>query len=115
MIIQTSPLEKVLLLTVKGGDNRYDTSDYSNWNGIRVGMLTNNSRNDSLNQYAEEHAFTYTKVEYDTPAELQESLNFMPFDMIVTSNLLKLDNVWTVDQFDEKPFYVIVKKGMRNC
>ncbi|MDD3218732.1 MAG: transporter substrate-binding domain-containing protein [Lachnospiraceae bacterium] len=103
--------ESSTLLTVKGGDNRYDTSDYSNWNGIRVGMLTNNSRNDSFDQYAEEHAFTYTKVEYDTPAELQESLNFNNIDMIVTSNLLKLDNVWTVDQFDEKPFYVIVKKG----
>ncbi|MDD3220801.1 MAG: transporter substrate-binding domain-containing protein [Lachnospiraceae bacterium] len=98
-------------ITIKAGDNRYDTDDYSQWNGARVGMLANNSRNDSFAAYATEHGFTYKAVEADVPDELVEMLKNGDIDMIVTSNLLKLDDVWTLDQFDEKPFYVIVKKG----
>lgn len=99
------------LLTVKAGDTRYDTEDYSTWNGVRVGELPGSTRNNSFAKYAEEHGFTFEAIEYDTPTELNENLQKGNLDMIVTSNLLDLENVSAVDQFDAKPFYVIVKKG----
>lgn len=99
------------MLTVRAGDNRFDTSDYGSWENVRVGMLANNSRNDSFAQYAKEHGFSYKKLEFDTPDELKRELKAQNIDMIVTSNLLEMDDVRTVDQFDKKPFYVIVKKG----
>lgn len=99
------------MLTVRAGDGRFDTSDYSAWDGLRVGMLADNSRNDSFAEYAGKNHFQYQQIEFNTPDELQQELADGNLDMIVTSNLLALSGVKEVDQFDEKPFYVIVKKG----
>ncbi len=98
------------ILTVEAGNNQFDTKDYSTWNGMRVGMLANNTRNNSFDQYAQEHQFEYEKKEYDTPNELIRELKAGNLDLIVTSNLLRLDGVKIIDKFDEKPFYIIVKK-----
>ena len=98
------------ILTVKAGDNQFNTKDYSNWNGMKVGMLAHNSRNRSFDQYAREHQFQYEKKEYDTPDELMAELKAGNLDLMVTSNLLRMDGVRIIDKFDEKPFYIIVKK-----
>ena len=98
------------ILTVAAGNTQFYTSDYSNWDGITVGMLANNSRNTSFDAYAQENHFQYEKKEYDTPDELLRELKAGNLDLIVTSNLLCMDGVRIIDKFDEKPFYVIVKK-----
>ena len=46
------------ILTVKTGNTDYEQNDYEHWNGIRVGMIKGNSRNDRFAEYAEENGFT---------------------------------------------------------
>lgn len=99
------------LLTVKAGNTKYTASNFDSWNGIRVGMLLGNSRNDSFATYASQKGFTYTPVYFDTETELTSNLSSESIDAIVTSNLRHIQNEWTIAEFDAKPFYVIVKKG----
>ena len=99
------------LLTVRAGETRYATDDFSGWDGIQVGLLTGNSRNDSFAAYAREHGFTYEAVYFDSSDALARALADGTVDAAVTSNLRRITNEWVVAQFDAKPFYVIVKKG----
>lgn len=98
-------------IVVKAGNNTYSNEDYHNWDGIKVGLIENNSRNDSFADYAEKHGFYYEPIYLNDQDVLNQALEDGAVDMIVTSNLLNIDHVWTIDQFDDKPFYVIVKKG----
>ncbi|OJF77477.1 MAG: hypothetical protein BKP49_00330 [Treponema sp. CETP13] len=50
------------ILTVKEGNVKYQIEDYANWNGIKVGMLTDNIRNISLEKYALSKGFTFIPV-----------------------------------------------------
>ena len=99
------------ILTVKAGNTTYFADDYSNWNGIRVGLLQGNSRNDSFDQFAVRNGFWYRPVYFNSQDELTENLASGTIDAIVTSNLRQIKDEWLIAQFDPKPFYVIVKKG----
>lgn len=51
-------------ICVASGNNDYSTSDYSNWSGVRVGLLAGNSKNANFDDYATQHGFTYEAVDY---------------------------------------------------
>ncbi|MBO7391116.1 MAG: transporter substrate-binding domain-containing protein, partial [Verrucomicrobia bacterium] len=38
------------IMTFKTGQTKYKRKDYKNWNGLRVGMLNNNSKNDIFHE-----------------------------------------------------------------
>jgi signal transduction histidine kinase/CheY-like chemotaxis protein len=100
------------ILTVKAGNTTYTENDYHNWNGIRIGMIKGNSRNDNFANFAKQHNFTYTSVMYQTTEDLLKALTKgSDIDAILTSNLRKLRDEWIVAQFDSSPFYIMVKKG----
>ena len=105
------------ILTVKSGDGRYMQADYANWNGIRVGMLYGNSRNDSFAAYAGEQGFSYEPVYYDSTeamlAELKSGAANKRIDAVLTSNLRQIEGEWVLAQFDSSPFYIMVRKGNR--
>lgn len=99
------------IVTEKAGNNRYRSDDYENWNGVRVGMLKNNSRNASFDAFAEDNGFTYLPVFYDNTKELISALQTgKDIDVIVTSNLRAYENEWVLAEFDYLPFYVMVNK-----
>lgn len=100
------------ILTVKDGDTKYIIKDYSHWNGMRIGQLVGNSRNQDLKDYAEEKGFTYTSVFYNSTDELIDSLQKgTDIDAIVTSNLRSINNETILAKFAPSPFYIMVKKG----
>ena len=100
------------ILTVKAGNTSFYADDYENWNGIRVGMLHNNSRNDNFVKFASDHNFTYSIVYYDSLNDIENALaEGSEIDAIVTSNLRILHNEWILAQFDQSPFYIIVNKN----
>ena len=100
------------LLTVKAGNSRYMNGDLRKLNGIRVGMLKENSRNDSFRTYAKAQGFSYKTVIYNSSKEMLEALQSgKNIDAVVTSNLRKIQNEWVVASFDPSPYYVMVKKG----
>ncbi|MEA5050015.1 MAG: response regulator [Oscillospiraceae bacterium] len=99
------------ILTVRAGNTRFSAADYAGWNGMHVGMLTGNSRNDSFAAFAAAHGFSYEQVLYATPEALTGALADGVLDAAVTSNLRRTDGEWILAEFDAKPFYIIVKKG----
>jgi hypothetical protein len=54
------------ILTVRSGDTRYTAGDYATYNGMRIGLLKDSSRNEKLAAFAAEKGFSYTPVYYDT-------------------------------------------------
>lgn len=99
------------IVTVKAGYEKYLTDDYKQFNGIRVGMIKNNSRNNSFANFAAAHGFTYEAVYYDSLDALTTALqNGGAIDAIVTSNLRDTYNEWVVAEFDPSPFYVMTRK-----
>lgn len=100
------------ILTARSGDSRFTAGDYSSYDGMKVGMLQNSSRNDSFAEFAEENGFTYTPVYYTNTDDLATALQKgEEIDTIVTSNLRAITNEWILEQFDTSPFYAIVQKG----
>lgn len=99
------------ILTVKAGNTKYTAENYDNYDQIRVGMIEGNSRNTSFDDFATRQGFSYQPVFYQSMEEMNEALQADEIDAIVSSNLRKINNEWIVAQFDESPFYVMVRKG----
>lgn len=100
------------ILTVKAGDTTYMVADYDSWDGIKVGMINGNSRNDRFAEFAEEYGFTYSAVYYDDTDKMIADLQSGGIiDAILTSNLRQTHNEWVLAQFAASPFYIMVKKG----
>lgn len=100
------------LLTVRAGDSRYVVGDTSTYNGIRIGMIENNTRNDSFNDFAIKNGISYTQVIYKSVDEMVQALQTGDdVDAIVTSSLRSIKNETVLEEFDSSPFYAIVKKG----
>ncbi len=100
------------ILTVKSGDARYTIGDYATYDGMRVGLLKNSSRNESLAEFAEEKGFSYIGVYYDTVEQMTSDLQSgNGIDAIFTSNLRSIDGEWILDEFAPSDFYVMVRKN----
>lgn len=100
------------ILTVKAGNNQYMVDDYSQLDGIRIGLLEGNSRNDNLVQFAQEHDFVYKPVYYKNSGALSKALQQGDeIDAALTSNLRKIEKEWVIATFDDTPFYIMVQKG----
>lgn len=98
------------VLTVKSGNTKYAAGDYANYNGMKIGILNNSSRNNKLAEFAEEKGFTYTTVSYDDTTIMELALQNGTVDALFTSSLRVISNEWILDQFDSSDFYVMVRK-----
>lgn len=100
------------ILTVKAGNEKIRAGEYSTYDGIRVGVIEGNSRNDRFEELAAEKGFSYELVYYDDMDSLTNDLqNSDKIDAIVTSNLRVIQNEWILEKFATAPFYAMVKKG----
>ena len=101
-----------VILTVKAGNEKIISGEYSTYNGMKVGVIEGNSRNDRFVEYAASKGFTYELVYYNDMDSLTNDLqNTDKIDAIVTSNLRSINNEWIIDKFNASPFYAMVKKG----
>ncbi len=100
-----------VLFTIKAGNEKYTIDDFSTFNGVRVGMIEGNSRNEQFDAFAKEKGFTYASVMYHDTEQMVLALQEEKIDAIVTSSLRVTQGEWVVSQFDFSPFYVCVKKG----
>lgn len=102
------------ILTVKAGDKKFALKDYANWNGMRVGMIRRNSRNDDLDGFAAQKGFSYSTVYFDDTASMVKALKTGgEIDAALTSNLRSIDDEWVLAQFASSPFYIMTRKGNR--
>lgn len=98
------------MLTVRSDNAAITPTDYRTYNGMRVGMLEENSRNSDLEKYAQEHGFTYTPVYYPLAEELTDALQRGDVDAALTSSLRQTENERVLDTFAVRDFYAIVRK-----
>ncbi|MCI6996983.1 MAG: transporter substrate-binding domain-containing protein [Eubacterium sp.] len=97
-------------LCVRSDDSRFPLNDYNSFDGMTIGVLKANSRNDDLAALALEKGFTYHTVEYDEEVELTEALRNGEVEGIVASSLRKHTGEKIVARFALEEFYVIVRK-----
>ena len=98
-------------LCVRSDDSRFQLNDYGSFDGMTIGVLKANSRNDDPAALAREKGFTYQTVEYAEEAELTEALHNGEVDGIVASSLRKHTGEKIVARFALEEFYVIVRKS----
>ena len=97
-------------LSVRSDDSRFQLNDYKGFDGMTIGVLKANSRNDDLAALAREKGFAYRAVAYDEEAELTRALHSGEVDGIVASSLRKHAGEKIVARFALEEFYVIVRK-----
>ena len=97
-------------LSVRSDDDRFLLNDYESFDGMTIGVLRGNSRNEDLAALAQEKGFTYRSVAYDGEVELTEALRSGEVDGIVASSLRKHNDEKIVARFALEEFYCIVRK-----
>lgn len=99
------------VVTVRSDNTSIIAQDYATYDGMRVAMLRNNTRNDDFEKLAEENSFTYHPVYYSSADEMAQALKNGEVDAIVSSSLRRTTGERVLEDFDTRNFYAIVKKG----
>ncbi|MGN0778672.1 MAG: ATP-binding protein [Aristaeellaceae bacterium] len=99
------------ILTCREGNTRLVAKDYATYNGARIGLLRDSTKNDAFAAFAEQKGFSYEPVYYDEFAQMEQDLHQGLLDGIVSSNLRRTDGEVILDQFNQQAFYVIAPKG----
>lgn len=99
------------IFTVKAGNMNVTAGDYSTYDGLKIGMLKGNSKNDTFNKFSVSHGFTYEPVYFDTEDDLSDALQTGRVDGIVSGSLRSLHNEWLIESMDASDFYVVVNKN----
>ena len=97
------------IITIDSSNENLSTGDYSNYNGIKIGMTKGNSRNASLEAFAREHSFTYVPVYYNNNLEMAAALQEGSIDAAVSSNLRLVKDEHILEIFDSRDFYVVTR------
>ena len=86
-------------------------NDYDVFDGIRVGFMEANGRNEEFRTFEKEHGFTVTKVLYPDMASLVYALHAGEVDAIVSNNFRNTEGEKPVAQFAPASFYMMTAKG----
>lgn len=99
------------MLTVRSDNVSVIEQDYDTYQGLKVGLLRENSRNEDFKEFAQEKGFTYQAIYFDMESEIKEALQNGIIDATMTSSLRSIHDERIVEKFATKDFYVVVKKG----
>ena len=98
------------MLTVSNDNTSIIAGNYATYDGMKVGILEENSRNEDLENYAQECGFSYETVSFEEFGALEQALQSGQIDAALTSSLRKTNRERIIDQFASSDFYVIVRK-----
>lgn len=99
----------VLCTSSKNTDLAYE--DFEAFNGMKVGVLNGNSRNDRLDEYCIKNNFAAQTFTYNDQEALLDALHSGQIDTVLTSNLRKSSNERIIIRFAPSPFYFVTTKG----
>ena len=91
-------------------NSRLRAGDYETYDGMKIGAVAGSSQNGYLPDFAKDKGFTYTLIEYESPAELAEALQKGDVDAVLSSNLRKPNNETLLDIIKSDNFYIIARK-----
>ena len=98
------------LLSIKADNKTLYGGRYNTYDGMTVGVITGNSQNALLEDFARTHGFTYKVIEYNETNDLATDLQNGKIDAILSSNLRKRQNEKTLELISTENFYAIVRK-----
>lgn len=99
------------IMTVRSNNTAVKAHNYADFDGMKVGLLKNSSRNETFRAFAVENGFQYNSIFFEDQEDLTDALENGEVDMIVSSNLRKLGQERIVEEFGVSKFYAVVKKG----
>lgn len=102
---------RVGTMFMEDSNTKIISGDYSTYDGMKVGILTNSSLVPELMDLAEEKEFSYQAVYYDNFEEMNEALKKGKVDTILTCFRFDTSDKKVVERLDSKAYYVMVKKG----
>ncbi len=97
------------IFTVKAGNTDVVKGDYSTYNGLKIGMLEGNSKNDTFAEFAQ-GKFQYRPQYFETEDELSKALADGTVEAIVSGSLRAMQNEWLMESLSPNPFYICVNK-----
>ena len=98
------------ILSMLADNPRLRSGDYDTYDGMVIGAVEGRSQKQSLEDFAEEHGFTYRVIEYNSADALTEALQEGEIDAILSTSLRKTKNEKTLDTIEFDYFYAIVRK-----
>lgn len=98
------------IVTVKNNNRSIVAHDYDTYDGMVIGMLEGNSRNDDFEKLAQDKGFSYCPVYFSMSTELAEALQKGQIDAAVTSSLRQTEKERIIENFAVSDFYVMVRK-----
>lgn len=88
------------ILSIRSDNTSIIPGDYQSYDGIRVGMLTSFSRNETFMELAEKKEFTYEPVYFDSVTDLSDALQNGSVDAIISNSLRTLGDEKIIEEFD---------------
>ena len=98
------------IFTVKAGNTAVTAGDYASYDGLKIGMLDGNSKNDVFQAFSEEKGFRYSPVYFEMEEELAAALQAGTVDGAVSGSLRKVQNEWVIESLSPSDFYIVTRK-----
>ena len=96
-------------LVAKQEDDRYSFADFSSFQGMRIGVLDSANLRRSLEEYAEEHQFSYELFIYKSQEVLQNALADGAVDALFISGTRNIQGLRVLAQLPPQEFYFITR------
>lgn len=97
-------------LYVSKDNDKYYSSDYENFDGIRIAKLANNIQSQNLDEFAKQKGFTYTVEEYETQKECFRMLDERKVDAVAIGSLINKPGYKVICRFGASPYYCVTSK-----
>ena len=98
------------MLTTRNDNNAIVAGDYGTYDGIRIGMLVDNSRNEDLKTFAADKGFSFRPVYFSLSSELEQALREGRVDAALTSSLRQTERERILNTFATHDFYIVTRK-----
>lgn len=122
-VMKTSDREKIMnfsslsmgknysILTTLADNKQYHIGKKNEFDGIHIGALRGDARQEALQQYAKEQGFSYKLTQYSTPSLMEQALKQKQVDAILTTNMrVASGNEKMIAQFSPVEFYFVTAK-----
>ncbi|MEG2349178.1 MAG: GGDEF domain-containing protein [Hungatella sp.] len=100
------------VMTVRSDDSRYQIGNPRGFDGIKVGALQGDTRQNELESYSKKQRFTYQLEEYATPDLIERALQNREVDALLGTNMrVAGGQERIIAQYAPRDFYFVTKKG----
>ncbi len=85
--------------------------DFSDFNGLKIAILSNSYFEDTFREYSSKNNFTYTPVYFDTVDEMVSAVNDRSVDAMLSPSTERPDNMRLIAKCGEFQYFCATRKG----